>query len=107
MAKEKDSEQKFVQIHYFIRNTPYTASEGIVTGGCSEAFRSTNEVNLERARKGLEARSERLRNKQATMPHFFVRTFYHPRNKTAGLQTDVSGNNDIRRYDETTARVVN
>ena len=86
---------------------PDTASEGLLTGLCSEAFRNTNDINSERARKGLEARSERLRNKQATMPHFFVRTFYHPRNKTAGLQTDVSGNNDIRRYDETTARVVN
>ncbi len=40
MAKEKDSEQKFVQIHYFIRNTPYTASEDIVTGGL---FRSLSE----------------------------------------------------------------
>ena len=46
-------------------------SEGAVAGACSEAFRSTDEVNLERARKGLEARTKRLRSKRLVYaPHF-------------------------------------
>ena len=49
----------------YLANPP---SEGVVAGACSEAFRSTNEINLERARKGFRARAERLRSKRLVKP---------------------------------------
>ena len=56
--------------------TPRYASEGLLTGIYSEAFRSTNDIYLERAPKGLEARFKRIRNKRAIYARFFVHTFY-------------------------------
>ncbi len=60
---------------YFMGKHPDTASEGVLAGICSEAFRNTNEINSERARKGLEARSERLRNKRLVKQAVFVCIF--------------------------------
>ena len=41
----------------------YVGSEGVLTGACSEALRSTSERVSERARKGFEARAVGLRSK--------------------------------------------
>ncbi len=67
----------FVYIHYFAERLPDAASEGILNGDCSERLRSTNEINLERARKGFGARAKRLRNKQPAYDMFLVYTFYY------------------------------
>ena len=51
--------------------TPRYASEGLLTGIYSEAFRSTNDIYLERAPKGFEARFNMIRNNRAIYARFF------------------------------------
>ena len=68
-----------------MENFPHTASEGTLTGVCSEAFRNTNDINSERVRKGLEARSERLRSKRTEYSMSIVRIFYCSWPETAGF----------------------
>ena len=77
---------QFVYIQYFAARFVDTASEGVLTGDCSEAFRSTNEINPERVRKGLETRTKRLRSKRPVMPYFFVYIFHHPSGEAVGLK---------------------
>ena len=63
----------FVYIYYFIGKFSDTGSGGAVERVCSKAFRNTNEIYLEHARKGFGVRTKRLRNKRVCYEvHFCI-----------------------------------